>query len=110
MEDLPFATKAALHTADLSATRATFLAGFAYYEIGRYGFARYEDPTYIFFQTGVFALSVFSAFLSSFIRFYVFRSPTDATKDRFVARITPFVYVGCSKCVCDLSLEHKSSF
>ena len=62
---------AARHTVSLGSSRAMLIAGFAYYEIGRFGgFGR--DPAYAVLMTGSLVLSLLSAsvagFFSAFLR------------------------------------------
>eukprot|EP00050_Salpingoeca_kvevrii_P009015 m.306505 g.306505 ORF g.306505 m.306505 type:complete len:871 (+) comp19011_c0_seq1:135-2747(+) len=86
-DDSPFEAKRATFTITTAAARSTFLAGFAYYEIGRYGFARGSDTSYIAFLSGSFALAVVSAVFAGFIHFWLERKPTNDLKVSFVEQV-----------------------
>ena len=49
---------AAMYTTSVAATRATFLAGFSYYQIGRYNFTPGYDSAYVVFNTSDFTFAV----------------------------------------------------
>lgn len=76
--------KDSIATANSCVNGATFLAGFAYYQIGRYGFTCYEDTTYIVFTTICFAISVLVAGIAGFYTFYLERIETIAEKIKFI--------------------------
>ena len=76
--------KDSISTANSSVNGATFLAGFAYYQIGRYGFTCYEDTTYIVFTTMCFAISVLVAGIAGFYTFYLERVETISEKIKFI--------------------------
>lgn len=79
--------KRVLFTTSVVTSRSTFLAGFAYYEIGRFSFARGYDEAYPVLMTLCFGFSVMAVALAAFIAFYVERSSNSALKLQFVERI-----------------------
>jgi len=81
---------AALTTCAVSATRATFLAGYAYYQCGRYNFAIADDVSYIWFFRITFELCVLAAFTSEFVSYYIHRMPTVASKLAFIKKAVAY--------------------
>ena len=73
-----------INTCTQSAGPAIFLAGFSFYQIGRYDFTVGHDMTYIVVNTISFILSVIAAALSTFIQYYVERSKQTEYKIAFV--------------------------
>jgi len=81
---------AAITTCQVSATRATFLAGYAYYQCGRYNFATGSDPSYIWFFRITFELCVLASFTSEFVSYYIHRMPTEVSKLELIKRCVAF--------------------
>lgn len=87
--------RAILNTVSVSASRATFLAGFSYYQIGRYNFTG-SDTAYLVFNTIAFVFSVLSGAISAFLGYYCPRSlyfEEDKRVD-FVKKVIPYSRVG----------------
>jgi hypothetical protein len=84
---VPPEAKKVQYTMSIVMARSTFLAGFAYYEIGRFGFARGYDLSYPILMLFCFCLSVVAVCLACFVSFYVERSKTRESKKLFVARV-----------------------
>ena len=82
--------KACLTTCAVSSTRATFLAGYTYYQTGRYNFAVGSDPSYLWFFRISFELSVLAAFTAEFVAYYIHRCPDDTSKLEFLKKAVAF--------------------
>ena len=84
--------KAIINTVSVSAGRATFLAGFTYYQIGRYDYETGADTAYVVFNTAAFVLSVLSAAISALVAYYSPRGLflDDDKRAKFVSMIIPF--------------------
>eukprot|EP01048_Picozoa_sp_COSAG05_P006095 COSAG05_NODE_380_length_10564_cov_116.331676_2_plen_214_part_00 len=61
----------ALGTAGAGTGRCMFIAGFAYYEIGRFDFSVGRDGTYLELMTAAFVLSVVSASVSGYVQYFM---------------------------------------
>jgi hypothetical protein len=75
--------------------RCTFLAGFAYNEIGRNDFQKSYDPTYVVLMTAAFALAVLAVGMGTFLLYYLERCKTGEQKKAFVARVNNAYVRGC---------------
>ena len=84
--------KSIISAVSVIAGRATFLAGFTYYQIGRYNFTPGSDTASVVFNTSAFVFSVLSAAISAFIGYYSPRGLflDDDKRAIFVTHITPF--------------------
>ena len=84
--------KSVQFTTAVASTRASFLAGFCYYQIGRYNFTPGNDTGYIVLTTGAFCLAILAAALSATVSFFLDRNKTYRSKKLFV-RFTSSVFV-----------------
>ncbi len=82
--------KAAINTCAVSATRATFLAGYTYYQTGRYNFAVGSDPNYLWYFRISFLFSVLCAFTSEFMAYYIHRCTSEASKLHFLHKAVSY--------------------
>ena len=84
--------KALINTSTVSATKAAFLAGFAYYQIGRYNYTESADDSYIVFNTCAFVFSVLAATINALIGYYCPKAILydNDTRTSFVNSIKPF--------------------
>jgi len=77
---------AAMYTTSVAATRATFLAGFSYYQIGRYNFTPGYDSAYVVFNTAAFTFAVISAAYSALTGYYLGSSMSSSSKLELLRR------------------------
>lgn len=61
----------ALSVAGAGTGRCMFIAGFAYYEIGRFDFSVGRDDVYLELMTGAFIMSMVSASISGYVQYYM---------------------------------------
>jgi hypothetical protein len=61
----------ALGAAGAGTGRCMFIAGFAYYEIGRFDFSVGRDGAYLELMTGAFVMSVVSASISGYVQYFM---------------------------------------
>ena len=86
MSDLPHKVRATLTSLSVSTTRATFLAGYTYYQCGRYEFAPGADSAYVWFFRTSFELSCLTGFIAEFMSYYIHSCADDASKLAFVEK------------------------
>ena len=95
MAEDPIEARRVAHTMRGSIARSTFIAGFAYYEIGRNDFQKSYDPAYVSLLTMAFAFAVVSVGIGTFALYYLDRSKT-ATQKRDYVRDANNTYIrGC---------------
>ncbi len=76
-------------------TRCTFLAGFAYYELGRNDFQASSDPAYVVLMTAAFAFAVVAVGMGTLILYFLERCKNGEQKKSFVARVNSIYVRGC---------------
>ena len=83
------------NTVSVVGARSTFLAGFTYYQIGRYGFTAFNDTAYIVFCTLSFALAVLTSGISLFFSYHLYSLQCPHQKLDFCERTRFYVRLTC---------------
>lgn len=78
------------NTAQTLGSKATFLAGFSYYQIGRYGFTPATDTSYIVFCTLAFVSGVLTAGMAGIMLYYLDSLPSIEKKMIFCEDVRIF--------------------
>ena len=97
-EEIPEICKTVLNTCQTASGRSTFLAGFTFYQIGRYTFTPYNDTAYIIFNTFSLVLSILAVMISSYVTYFMERATTYNGKLEFQQKTNNLYIRGAYQC------------
>ncbi len=98
MSEIPSIVKKILNTAQTSSGRSAFLAGFTFYQLGRYNFTPGNDTAYIFLNTVAFVLAVLACAISVYVTYFAERAQTYNSKLEFQKRTNDLYIRGGFRC------------
>ena len=88
-------SKRVINTMTTSIALSTFIAGFAYYEMGRNDSQKYVDEAYVWLMTMALGWAIISIGVGTFTMYYLDRCRTIAQKNAFIMVAKPLFIRGC---------------